>query len=488
MPRESDLDQVIGTAGLVPTGGSRLDEEVTAQFVEAVRDYAVLTLDTVGCISSWNHGAERLFGLSEAEALGRAVDVLCPPTDRVDRKLQRCLSAADALGRTDLELRLARGDGTFEARVDLSPLRSATHEAGGYCLIAHDLTVYRQRLRELTDQKRRLRSIVETAIDAIIIIDNRGLIDSVNRGAERMFGYTQQELLGRNVSLLMPEPFASEHDGYIQRYLQTGAARIIGIGRTVQARRKDGSLFPADLAVSAFDHGRPYFTGILRDASERKKLQSEVLHIAESEQRRIGQELHDDVQQQLTGLTLITRHLAEGLGTIAADDPRAASLQTIALRIADGLRKTNHSLRELARGLVPLHVDSEGLSAALAGLAKQVRELHAIECNYSGENALPGLDSQQSTHLYRIAQEAVQNALKHAAAAKVTIRLFEQDAQLTLEVADDGIGVVREAQSPGRGLHIMAYRADLIGAVLTVRRGEPDGTIVSCALPFPHPA
>ncbi len=480
----SNLDQLSQTVGSNHTANLPLHDEVYLQFIEAVHDYAVLTLGSAGDISSWNHGAERLFGLSEADALGRPIDELCPPADRAGRELQRSLKVADEQGRVEFERKLARGDGTFEARVGIAPVRSTNPETAGYCLVAHDVTAYRQRLRELTDQKRRLRSIVETAIDAIVIIDNRGLIDSVNRGTERMFGYTQKELLGRNVSLLMPEPYASEHDGYIQRYLRTGNARIIGIGRTVQARRKDGSLFPADLAVSAFEDGRPYFTGILRDASERKTLEAEVLHIAETEQRRIGQELHDDIQQQLTGLTLITRHLAEGLGAVAGDDPRAAPLQTIALRIADGLRQTNQSVRALARGLVPLHVDSEGLGAALAGLAKQVRETHAIDCAYAGQTAPSGLDGQQTTHLYRIAQEAVQNALKHAKAAKVTIRLFERDAQLALEIADDGVGVVRETQSSGRGLHIMAYRADLIGAVLTVRRGETVGTIVSCALPF----
>lgn len=484
----SELDQLSQTVGSNHAANSTLHDEVYLQFIEAVHDYAVLTLDSAGCISSWNHGAERLFGRSEADALGRPVEELCPSADRSGRELQRSLSVADEQGRVEFELKLARGDGTFEARVGISPVRSTIPETAGYCLVAHDVTAYRRRLRELTDQKRRMRSVVETAIDAIVIIDNRGLIDSVNRGTERMFGYTREELLGRNVSLLMPEPYASEHDGYIQRYLQTGNARIIGIGRTVQARRKDGSLFPADLAVSAFEDGRPYFTGILRDASERKTLEAEVLHIAETEQRRIGQELHDDIQQQLTGLTLITRHLAEGLGAIVGNDSRVAPLQKIALRIADGLRETNQSLRSLARGLVPMHVDSEGLSGALAGLAKQIQELHAIDCTYAGEFTLSGLDAQQTTHLYRIAQEAVQNALKHAVATKVTIRLFERDGQLTLEISDDGVGVDREAESSGRGLHIMAYRADLIGAVLTVRRGEAGGTIVCCALPLPHSA
>ena len=116
------------------------------------------------------------------------------------------------------------------------------------------------------------------------------------------------ELIGQNVKILMPPPYRDEHDGYIERYLQTGEARIIGIGREAVGRRKDGSTFPVDLAVSEVEN-LGLFTGIIRNISERKELQQHVLEIANEEQQRIGQELHDGTGQQLTGLSLFAGRL-----------------------------------------------------------------------------------------------------------------------------------------------------------------------------------
>ena len=124
------------------------------------------------------------------------------------------------------------------------------------------------------ENEERLRAILHTAVDAIVTIEASGEIESVNPAAERMFGYTRGELLGRNVSMLMPPPWREEHDGYIARYLRTGEARIIGIGREIEAQRKDGSVFPVDLAVSEVRlPGRRMFTGIVRDLTERREME-----------------------------------------------------------------------------------------------------------------------------------------------------------------------------------------------------------------------
>lgn len=124
------------------------------------------------------------------------------------------------------------------------------------------------------ENEERLRAILHTAVDAIVTIEASGEIESVNPAAERMFGYTRGELLGRNVSMLMPPPWREEHDGYIARYLRTGEARIIGIGREIEAQRKDGSVFPVDLAVSEVRlPGRRLFTGIVRDLTERREME-----------------------------------------------------------------------------------------------------------------------------------------------------------------------------------------------------------------------
>lgn len=121
------------------------------------------------------------------------------------------------------------------------------------------------------DAESRLRALLDAAVDAIITIDRHGLIESVNPATERLFGYRAEEMLGSNVSMLMPSPHRERHDGYLQRYLMTGERRIIGIGREVDARRKDGSLFPVDLTVTEFQvEGERMFTGLVRDISDRR--------------------------------------------------------------------------------------------------------------------------------------------------------------------------------------------------------------------------
>jgi PAS domain S-box-containing protein len=115
----------------------------------------------------------------------------------------------------------------------------------------------------------KLRGILETALTGIITINDRGLIEAVNAAAERLFAYTAAELIGRNVKILMPQPYQSEHDGYINNYLATGTKKIIGIGREVRGRRSNGTTFPLHLSVSQFTaDGRRYFTGIIQDLSD----------------------------------------------------------------------------------------------------------------------------------------------------------------------------------------------------------------------------
>jgi PAS domain S-box-containing protein len=134
-----------------------------------------------------------------------------------------------------------------------------------------------QEVEESTDAVERLRSVVNHVLDGIITIDSRGTVTTFNPAAERIFGFAASEVIGQNVKLLMPEPYHSQHDGYLTSYLQTGEAKIIGIGREVVWRRKDGSAFPLDLAVSEFRLGDEcYFTGIVRDITERKRVEANL--------------------------------------------------------------------------------------------------------------------------------------------------------------------------------------------------------------------
>jgi two-component system sensor kinase FixL len=154
--------------------------------------------------------------------------------------------------------------------------------------IIHDITDRRQKEQALREREARLSSILETVPDAIVIIDDRGMIESFSPAAERLFGYTFEDVFGRNVNILMPQPHRGEHDGYLQRYLTTGEKRIIGIGRVVVGRRQDGTTFPMELAVGEIVVGqRRLFTGFIRDITERQSterrlqdLQAELLHVS----------------------------------------------------------------------------------------------------------------------------------------------------------------------------------------------------------------
>ena len=164
------------------------------------------------------------------------------------------------------------------------------------------------------DQEQRLRAILDTAVEGIITIDERGTIESFNPASERVFGYQAKEVIGKNVKVLMATPHHEQHDGYLANYRHSGHAKIIGIGRETFARKKDGTLFPIDLSVSEVKlSDRRIFTGFIRDITERKRLEKEILEISEREQRRIGQDLHDGLCQHLAGIEMLSQVLAKKL-------------------------------------------------------------------------------------------------------------------------------------------------------------------------------
>ena len=225
----------------------------------------------------------------------------------------------------------------------------------------------------LHDSEERLRAILATAVEGIITIDERGIIESLNPAAERIFGYRSAEVIGQNVSVLMPSPYQEAHDGYLANYLRTGHAKIIGIGREVVGRRKDGSVFPMSLAVSEVKlANKRLFTGFVHDVTERNRLEKEILEISEREQRRIGQDLHDGLGQQLTAIEMMCESLK--------DDLAQPSLKKQLTGICQHLRNAIGQTRSLAQGLAAFKVEVDGLQAALAALGRDTSSLAGIAC------------------------------------------------------------------------------------------------------------
>ena len=206
-----------------------------------------------------------------------------------------------------------------------------------------------------------------------------------------------------------------------------------------------------------------------------------MLEIAAREQQRIGQDLHDGTGQELTGLAMMAERLSGDLAERSL--PQAAAAE----RIVEGLEEALSHVRALSKGLVPVEVDGEGLMVALSDLAARTSERHAVSCVFECDQPVSIGDNQTATHLYRLSQESVTNALKHGRARNITISLTGDNDLITLKIADDGTGLAENHhESSGTGLRIMRYRAELIRAKLTIGRARTNGTQMTCTLPRPQ--
>jgi two-component system CheB/CheR fusion protein len=482
-PVKDAAGNVIGASGIARdlTEQERLEDMVRLQGAIAAN-----MAEGVGVVRAsdavlvyTNEKYETMFGYGPGELLGKPVSVLNAPGEKTPEETARAI--IDTLNETGVwrgEVHNVRKDGTtFWSLATVSTLE---HPEFGtvWVGVQSDITERKEMEDMLREGRERLAAIVNTADDAIITIDEGGAIESVNPAAETMFGYRAGEMVGQNVKMLMPSPYREEHDTYLANYLRTGVKKLIGIGREVRGRRKDGSTFPLDLAVSEFhDSTRRMFTGILRDISGRKALEREVLEVSALEQRRIGQDLHDTVGQELTGLAMMAETLAEAFREHSpADAPDAA-------RIAEGLKRALGQVRALSRGLIPVEVDAHGLMAALADLARRTSGQGGVACTFRCDEPVRVEDTATATHLFRIAQEALSNALRHSRARHVEVRLRSDGPVLTLSVCDDGVGLPpRPARTQGLGIRIMRYRAGLIGAALDVGPAPGCGTLVTCSL------
>ena len=243
---------------------------------------AVVMVNQEGQIVLVNALTERFFGYGREELIGQPLEMLVPRRFRREHPALRRdffvnpQTRAMGAGRDLYGLR--KNGSEFPVSIGLTPIETAE---GMLVLSAIVDITERQRAEEaLRDREARLQAIVMTAVDGIIVIDERGIVESFNPTAERLFGYQADEVIGRNINTLMPSPFGHEHDSYLAHYLETGEAKIIGLGREVVGQRKDGTTFPMDLAVSEMRLGpRRMFTGIVRDLTEYRAVE-EALHKA----------------------------------------------------------------------------------------------------------------------------------------------------------------------------------------------------------------
>jgi len=253
-----------------------------ATIVESSDD-AIIGKGMDGTVFSWNAGAERLYGYHRDEMVGRSIALIIPPERAAELpEIMARLRRGERVEHFET-VRMRKDGRRIEVSVSISPIHDGDGTVVGASAIARDISGRKAAQDAEREALARLRAVIETAVDGIITIDERGTIESVNPAAVRMFGYAADELIDQNISMLMPEPYRGAHDTYLSNYLRTGERKIIGIGREVHGRRKDGSVFPLELAVSETHlRGRRIFTGILRDGSARRAAEQAL---RESEER-----------------------------------------------------------------------------------------------------------------------------------------------------------------------------------------------------------
>lgn len=327
--------------------------------IVASSDDAIVGKTLDGIVTEWNRGAESVFGYSAGEMIGRPLSILLPPgLDNEERDILSRITQGERIDH--FETRRIRKDGEIiDVSVTISPVWDEDGQLVGASKVARDISASTRAQAVLQEREAHLQSVLDTVPDAMIVIDPQGLMQSFSTAAERLFGYKAQEAIGRNVSLLMPEPYRSQHDSYLARYMTTGERRIIGIGRLVVGQRKDGSTFPMELAVGEARSGaRRFFTGFVRDLTERQETQQRM----------------QELQAELIFMSRFTA-LGEMASTLAHElnQPLTAATSYLngARRLLDGGRPEDIAT---ARGAI----DSAAEQALRAGqIIKRLREFVA---------------------------------------------------------------------------------------------------------------
>jgi PAS domain S-box-containing protein len=415
-------------------------------------------------------------GKAEAEQLGYGWLEQVHPDDR-DR-LTGLWGEAVATGHLfDVEVRIRRADGAYRwFKTRAVPVRGADGRVAKWFGSNTDIEDLKRATESLHESEERFRAFMDNTSAVAWMKDEQGRYAYLNQPFEKHFGVRLEDWRGKTDPEVWPAEVAGQFRRNDQEVIQSGQPREV-VEQTLSA---DGRLrtwltskFPFRDAA-----GRTFVGGIGFDITERRELEREVLEIAALEQRRIGQELHDSVGQELTGLGLFADALAQRL---AADSPAAAAQ---ADKLVQGIGRVRRQVRSLSHGLVPVEVDPEGLRAALEQLAASTAEASGCACTFEGAAPIDVADPDLATQLYRIAQEAVSNSLRHGRPRRVRIALRSEPGALTLSVEDDGVGLPTTQQDgKGLGLRLMHYRAGIVGGTLTAARGEWGGTVVTCRVP-----
>lgn len=451
----------------------------------------VVATDLRGTVRTWNEGAERIFGYTADEMIGESLSVLMPGGQGAFTPILHRVVSGERLDRVEA-IRIAKGGRLVRVSIAGTPVQDEGGRTVGAVAVVRALSEQPPALPP--DQAdARFRSIVDSAVDGVIVIDDQGRIESVNHAGERLFGYTEAELMGQNVSVLMPSPYREEHDTYIARYLKIGAPRIIGIGREVTGLTRDGREFPVHLSVGEWQsNGRRHFTGILHDLTQRVRLESQLRE--QSTLARLG-EMATVIAHEVRNPLAAVRGAIQVIGGRLPKDSRDAPIVKHIVARLDALDDLIEELLLFARRPQPRmgNVSLAPLLALTADLLTKDPSFADVRISIAGE--APTIQGDRD-----LLQIAFQNLLINAAQAmqgKGTIRVQVgvTDSGQVVRIVDEGPGIPPEvlsqifrpffttkARGTGLGLSIAQHVLQVHDGTLTVESPAGGGTIATVTL------
>ncbi|HRI37812.1 MAG TPA: PAS domain S-box protein, partial [Nitrospira sp.] len=490
---------------------------------------AILEFNLEGTILAVN---ERFLSLSgyakEEELIGSHHRVLCDPA-YVESSEYATFWERLRLGQFESGTyqRFTKNGKPIWIQGSYNPARNADGMIYKIVKFATDITAQKEAEFARQEQEARLQAIVTNAVDGIVTINERGVIESFNVAAERMFGYTAAEAIGQNVKLLMPEPYRSEHDGYLENYKQSGHRKIIGVGREVVGRRKDGSTFPLDLAVSEmYLSGRRAFTGILRDITERKAVETK-LELSATQLEHINFELemaNAEVRQATEAKSVFLASMSHEIRTPMNSIIGMAQLLTETTLTqeqhdyVERLKRASDHLLGLINNILDIskiesgHLELEQISLHLHGLMEQVGEMMAVSAQNKKLDfvvricpGVPEIVVGDPIRLRQILVNLVSNAIKFTQVGQVLVQVeLHKSGAIRFSVSDTGIGIPidklgsifnsfsqvdasisRKFGGTGLGLNICKRLVDLMGGEIFVTSTHGTGSTFTFTAPLP---
>jgi len=469
---------------------------------------AMLIADHDGRIVLVNSLASHMFGYAQDELLGQPIEILIPVRMQGAHVAMRDEFAVHprtrAMGIGQELCGKRKDDSEFPVEVSLSPLRAA-HGALLTLAAIHDTTARKRSEFALQESEARMRAVVDTAVDAIVTIDEVGLIERINPAAKRLFGYREDEVAGKNVSMLMPSPYREMHDTFLSRYRDTGEKKIIGIGREVIGLRKDGSVFPMDLSVAEMRFGeRRMFTGIVRDITERKA--------AEEQNRRLLQEI-SSANEELSSFAYVVSHdlkaplraigsLADWLSTDYADKFDEEGKEHMRLLV-----NRVHRMGGLIDGILQYsRVGRVKEALTDVDLGQKVREVidslaPPANITVTIDNVLPTVRIEP-TRVAQVFQNLLSNAVKYMDKpdGRINIGCADEGNAWKFSVSDNGPGIEQRhferifqlfqtlaprdrIESTGVGLSLVKKIVEMYGGKIGLESTVGHGSTFSFTLP-----